>query len=127
MRVFWKIKNDNNIEEIFKYLNLPENYINRLFYIGSPFYEYLEYNKSKYFFMVYNSKDKNDKNGGFCWMSSNAFISHRKVSIDGYFYLKDNNYKYKGEVNLRKVKLEKIKVKNKWWETFFILPYEKKI
>lgn len=108
MKRFWKIKNDKYKKESFEYLKIPENYIGRLLSEGSPFMDSLKYHiNDKFFYISYDSKEQNDRNGGFCWMWYKSVDPEYKYQ-NGSEFFKENKYKYKGLVNSRYLKLKKI-------------------
>ena len=105
MKKFWKIKNDSNKRFAFEHLRIPDEYIKLLMSPDSSLSDYLYRSKNKYFFICYDSSDKTTGNDGFCWL---WFETVNSDYLTGYNYLIKHKYKYKGEINLRRLKLEKL-------------------
>lgn len=86
---YWKVKTDNlNFRQSLEFINVPESYI-----------KILEKNcliETKYIFITYHKKSTEDY-CDFCW-----------CDIDEINWLRAHDFKYYGEINLRKDKLKKL-------------------
>lgn len=85
---YWIIKSTENIYECLKYLGLHDDYIPSIMH--PKLYHLIDI--EKYVCLYYSYTDNH-----FRW-----------TKYKDRFYLKNNDYKYEGIINLRKIKLERL-------------------
>jgi len=95
MKKYWKVR-VSNLKESLIYLGVFELYSRRLLK------NHIQY---KYIYIIFDEDNIKDSCRGWGW---NNIIS--SITNSGYSsYLIENNFEYCGEVNLRKLKLERLK------------------
>jgi hypothetical protein len=102
MKKYWRIK-VVDLEESLIYLNVYYNYRKILLNFDWAF----SYLKLKYIYIVFDIDDVDTFCGGWCWNPETPEISlhANNYSIN---YLQEQGFKYCGDINLRKLKLEKL-------------------
>lgn len=94
MKKYWRIRNDADIELCLHKLNVGSDYIKILLEEDSDFMKYLN-TKAEYVYITYKLEKHQDIHNYFCWMEDEGLgLLH--------------NWKFCGDINLRKEKLKKI-------------------